>query len=417
MKTNGPVDPRIRLAISRRPDDAPRGAVTTFCVEHGISRKTFYVLRTRAETDGPAAILEPKSRRPHTSPTKITHELKQQAVEVRAALERSGLDYGPISVYEKMKKMGITPPSEASLARIFREAGMARLEPQKRPRASYRRFVYPAPNACWQLDATEYVLTGGRKCVIFQLEDDHSRKAVASHVAGGETAEAALAVFQKGVASCGVPQRLLTDNGVALNPSRRGWEGEFVTYARSLGVTPITGKPYKPTTQGKNERFHQTLFRWLDKQPLAKSFTELQTQVDEFDWIYNTERPHQGLPGRVTPQEAWDATPEAEPPRPAAAAGEVNIPRPDPQPNIQAPLIGDAVRNVSKNGNVTFEGVAYQVAIWMAGEVVHVVKLGTKVLLFDRYGDLLIEQERPPAGVRYIGNGRPRGGNHRPAHM
>ena len=130
MKTNGPVDPRIRLAISRWPDDAPRGAVTTFCVEHGISRKTFYVLRTRAETDGPAAILEPKSRRPHTSPTKIAHELKQQAVEVRAALERSGLDYGPISVYEKMKKMGITPPSEASLARIFREAGMARLEPQ-----------------------------------------------------------------------------------------------------------------------------------------------------------------------------------------------------------------------------------------------------------------------------------------------
>ena len=95
----------------------------------------------------------------------------------------------------------------------------------------------------------------------------------------------------------------------------------------------------------------------------------------------------------------------------------MNIPRPDPQPNIQAPRIGDAVRNVSKNGNVTFEGVAYQVAIWMAGEVVHVVKLGTKVLLFDRYGDLLIEQERPPAGVRYIGNGRPRGGNHRPAHM
>jgi hypothetical protein len=35
--------------------------------------------------------------------------------------------------------------------------------------APYRRFVYPAPNACWQLDATEYVLAGGRKCVIFQL--------------------------------------------------------------------------------------------------------------------------------------------------------------------------------------------------------------------------------------------------------
>ena len=78
----------------------------------------------------------------------------------------------------------------------------------------------------------------------------------------------------------------------------------------------ITGKPYKPTTQGKNERFHQTLFRYLDKQPLADTLAELQAQVDAFDHIYNTERPHQGLPGRITPQAAWDATDKAEAPRP-----------------------------------------------------------------------------------------------------
>jgi hypothetical protein len=42
---------------------------------------------------------------------------------VRAALERSGLDHGPISVFEKMKSMGLEPvPSVASLARIFRQA-------------------------------------------------------------------------------------------------------------------------------------------------------------------------------------------------------------------------------------------------------------------------------------------------------
>ena len=47
----------------------------------------------------------------------------------------------------------------ASLARIFGQAGVARLEPNKKPRSAWRRFVYPAPNACWQLDATEYVLS------------------------------------------------------------------------------------------------------------------------------------------------------------------------------------------------------------------------------------------------------------------
>jgi putative transposase len=287
-----PIDPRVRLAISQWPDDAPRGAVSTFCVEHGISRKSFYELRKRAQADGPAAVLEPRSRRPRSSPSKLTDEVKAQALGVRAALEASGLDHGPISVHDKMHAMGLDlVPSVASLARIFREAGVARLEPKKKPRSAWRRFVYPAPNACWQLDGTEYVLTGGRKCVILQLIDDHSRYAVGSHVAWGETSEAAITVFTKAVTAHGVPQRLLSDNGSALNPSRRGVLGQFVVHMMSLGVEPITGKPYKPTTQGKNERFHQTLFRYLDKQPLASTLAELQAQVDEFDRIYNTDRP------------------------------------------------------------------------------------------------------------------------------
>lgn len=164
--------------------------MTTFCVEHGISRETFYAIRRRAAVEGPAAALEPRSRRPNRSPGKLTDNAAAQAIAVRAALEQSGLDHGPVSVHEKMRSLGMEPvPSTASLARIFRDAGVAKVEPRKKPRASFRRFVYPAPNACWQLDATEYVLTGGRKCVIFQLIDDHSRLAVASHVAWGETSE------------------------------------------------------------------------------------------------------------------------------------------------------------------------------------------------------------------------------------
>ena len=315
-----PVDPRVRLAISQWPDDPRRRAVTSFCTEHGISRKTFYVLLGRARAEGPAAALEPRSRRPRTSPSRISDEAKEQALRVRAALERSGLDHGPISVFEKMKSMALEPvPSVASLARIFRQNGVARLEPRKKPRAAYRRFVYPAPNCLWQLDATEYVLTGGRKCVIFQLIDDHSRFAVASHVAVGETSEAAIAVVKKGITAHGVPQKLLTDNGAALNPSRRGHQGQLLTYVTSLGIEAVTGKPYKPTTQGKNERFHQTLFRFLDKQPLAATLEQLQEQVDAFDELYNTERPHQGLPGRITPRQAWDATPATEPPHPKPA--------------------------------------------------------------------------------------------------
>ena len=115
------------------------------------------------------------------------------------------------------------------------------------------------------------------------------------------TSEATLTVVHKGISKHGVPQPLLTDNGSAFNTSRRGWEGQLTTYVTSLGVAVITGKPGKPTTQSKDERFHQTLFRFLDKQPLAEAIEQLQEQVDRFDVIYKTERLHQGLPGRITP--------------------------------------------------------------------------------------------------------------------
>lgn len=64
---------------------------------------------------------------------RITDEVKQQALNVRAALEASGLDYGPISVHDKMTAMGLPAPSTAALARIFREKAVVRLEPKKKP--------------------------------------------------------------------------------------------------------------------------------------------------------------------------------------------------------------------------------------------------------------------------------------------
>ena len=443
MNKNAPVNARIRLAIAQWPDDAPRGAVTTFCAEHGITRKTFYAILARARDEGQAAALEPRSRRPKTSPARLSEDLKQETLKVRAALESSGLDHWPISVHDKMIALGMHAPSPASLARIFREKNVARSEPAKKPRASYRRFVYPAPNACWQLDATEYVLTGGRKCVIFQLQDDHSRLAVASHVASGETSEAALAVVKKGIRAHGVPQRLLTDNGVALNPARRGVEGQLVTYVTSLGVKAITGKPYKPTTQGKNERFHQTLFRWLDKQPLAATYQGLQEMVDRFDLIYNTQRPHQGLPGRITPRQSWDATAIAEAPRPQPimALHEANAPAPvalsfaEPVVDTEtaAPdhstttgletetdletsafekvtgsishpaVIGSQKLRVYSNGVVNIDRTLFSLTKRMSGRIVVAAWDQESVMFANTEGEVIAEYAWPPEGTGYVG--------------
>ena len=261
-------------------------------------------------------------------------------------------------------------------------------------------------HACWQLDATEYVLTGGRTCVIFQLIDDHSRYAVASHVAWGETAEAAIIVVDKGITDHGAPQRLLSDNGVALNPSRRGHLGQLVTHLARLGVQAITGKPYKPTTQGKNERFHQTLFRWLDAQPLASSLDELQAQVDTFDQIYNTERPHQGLPGRVTPATAWLATPKADPPRPTddhPVVRQLRDRQPDPARMPTGLPAGTILRKLTSQGIFTLDNVHYLVDAKRGFQDVLVVQDDNQIMVVDFNGEILLETTRPAPGITYVG--------------
>lgn len=337
--------------------------------------------------------------------------VKEEAIRVRFALERSGLDHGPISVHDKMKMLGLpTVPAVASLARIFRDAGVARAEPKKKPRAAFRRFVYPAPNACWQLDATEYVLTQGRKCVIFQLIDDHSRLAVASHVALSENVDDAIIVFDRAVAKHGVPQRLLSDNGAALNPTRRGVVGKLVTHVNDLGVEAITGKPYKPTTQGKNERFHQTLFRWLHKQPLAETIEDLQRQVDEFDVIYNTQRGHQALPGRVTPQQAWDATPIADAPRPKP----VHEPAPQNKPTRERQRDRIRETRVRYTGTVSSRDVHFQLGMHRAGEQVFIVPEADYLIVTDAKGTVILQKPWPAPGTHYVGNGRPTGPRPKP---
>jgi hypothetical protein len=77
-----------------------------------------------------------------------------------------------------------------------------------------------------------------------------------------------------------------------------------------LGIRLHHASPYHPQTCGKVERFHQTLKRWLRKQPPARTMAELQSQLDWFRSYYNEVRPHRAI-GRRTPAEAYAARPKA----------------------------------------------------------------------------------------------------------
>jgi putative transposase len=152
-------------------------------------------------------------------------EIEEIAVRLRKELAEDGCDHGPITVRDRLLKLGVAAPSVATLARMFSRRGMVVPQPQKRHRSSYRRFEAAQVHQLWQLDAFEWPLLDGSPAVVFQLEDDHSRCAVASRAAIGETSQDAISVFDAGVAAYQVPQRLLTDNHAWVEPDPAGVRG------------------------------------------------------------------------------------------------------------------------------------------------------------------------------------------------
>lgn len=356
--------------------------------------------------------VEPGSTRPGSSPNRTRDDVVLLVVKVRTQLREDGLDYGPLSVLARLRRMGFNqPPSRATLSRIFARAGMVPAEPKKKPRSAYRRFVYPAPNCLWQIDATEWTLANGIGCVIFQLIDDHSRRALASLVATGETSDAAVEVVKIAVEQHGVPQKFLSDNGVAFNPTRRGYTSRLVDYLHTLGVETITGKPYKPTTQGKNERFHRTLHKYLNARPPAESIGQLQELVDDFDRLYNTEREHQALAGHSTPLEAWKRTPAAPAPIPPPTALELLA-----KANAaQATPPGEALLKVRPGGRIHVLGIQFRLGNRYIGQEVHALWDHHSIEFFDFNGTLILSHPMPPKGTRHVGSGSRKRAHHQPS--
>ncbi|WP_353585457.1 integrase core domain-containing protein [Mycobacterium sp. UM_Kg1] len=85
-------------------------------------------------------------------------------------------------------------------------------------------------------------------------------------------------------------------------------------------MTQRNGHPGHPQTQGKIDRFHQALKRWLAARPHPATLSELQELLDAFRVIYNTERSHRAHPHHLTPEQAYLARPKATPGNQPAAA-------------------------------------------------------------------------------------------------
>ena len=262
--------------------------------------------------DGGYEALGKRSRAPVSRPTQTRPELEDEIVALRKFLAEEGLDAGPITISYHLALRHGTAPGRSTIHRVLSRRGFVTPQPQKRPRCSWIRFEASLPNETWQADMTHWALADGTEVEILDFVDDYSRAVVGCVALSVTTAADVVANFYKAASVWGFPASMLTDNGGIFTAQFRGGRCGFETELAMLGITSKHGRPYHPQTQGKIERFHKTLKRWLKKRPRATTIAELQAQLDFFVCYYNEERPHSAR-GMIPPRHAWEALTKATP--------------------------------------------------------------------------------------------------------
>lgn len=293
-------------------------SVKEVCEAHNISRSWLYELIARYRELGDEG-LEPRSKRPHSLPTRVPASVEDEIVALRKELTELGVDAGAHTIHyhlqARYRRRRRAVPSVATIWRVLSRRGFVTPQPQKRPKSSWKRFQAELPNECWQADTTHWTLANGTDVEILNVIDDHSRLLVASRTFVTAKAADVVETFHLGASELGVPASMLTDNGAIFTAESRNGACAIEVELLALGVEYKHSRPYHPQTCGKVERFHQTLKRWLAKQRPARTVAQLQAQLDRFGPYYNQVRPHRAL-GRRTPAQAFAARTKATPRRP-----------------------------------------------------------------------------------------------------
>ena len=288
---------------------------------YGVSRSWVTRLVRRWRIEGDAAF-EPRSRRPHTSPSRTPDASVELILGLRRQLTAGGLDAGPDTIGWHLSEHHGIDVSTSTIRRCLVAAGLVTPEPKKRPKSSHVRFAADLPNEMWQADMCWWSLADGAHCEVLSIIDDCSRYALSVSAHRSVGTPAVIEAFNKTAAHNGYPASVLTDNAMYFTTRFAGGKGganAFETLLADLGVTHKHSRPGHPQTCGKVERFLQTLKRWLRAQHPAATVAELQAQLDDFTNTYNNHRPHRSL-NRSVPAAIYTRLPKAQPNPDATAA-------------------------------------------------------------------------------------------------
>jgi transposase InsO family protein len=241
-----------------------------------------------------------RSSRPHHSPRQLAGELAEAICRCR---RETG--WGPRLVG------GATGFSHSTVWKVLKRAGLSR--PPRAEREPARRYEWPCPGDLLHMDVSEYVrfkqpghrVTGDRRSQdrlpdgvdhVHAIVDDRSRLAYAEVLddAKADTSAAFLKRALDFYATHGITvKRLMTDNAWAYT---RGRDIQKLLTKRK--IRHLTTNPYRPQTNGKVERFHQTMAREWAYGVAYASHHDRTKALPHWLHHYNHDRPHSSLGGR-----------------------------------------------------------------------------------------------------------------------
>jgi putative transposase len=266
----------------------------------GIPRATFYRWYDLYQVGGPGA-LEDRAPRPSRVWNRIPDTVRHRIVQL-------ALDQPELSPRELAVRFTDTEGyfvSEASVYRLLKALDLITSPAFIVMKAADKfKDKTTAPNQLWQTDFTYLKVTGWGWFYLSTVLDDFSRYVVAwklctTMMTGDvtETLNLALQAADLDQANVVHRPRLLSDNGSSYI------SGDLAKWLESRGMQHSRGAPYHPMTQGKIERWHQTLKNRI----LLEHYYlpgDLRTQIEAFIEHYNHRRYHESL-GNLTPADVY----------------------------------------------------------------------------------------------------------------
>src|SRR5246500_231189 len=266
----------------------------------GIPRSTFYDWYSRYQEGGIEALADgkPRSRRIWNKiPDKI------ETAIVNLALEEPDLSPRELAVNFTDTKGSFV--SEATVYRLLKDHGLI-TSPAFILMKAADRFANPttAPNQLWQTDFTYLKVIGWGWFYLSTVLDDFSRYIVAWKLCTTMKVEDVTTTLDLALQASGLEQAKLADRPRLLSDNGSSYiAGDLAKWLADRKIKHLRGAPYHPMTQGKIERWHQTL---KNRILLENYFLpgDLEAEIDAFVADYNHLRYHESL-GNLTPADVY----------------------------------------------------------------------------------------------------------------